>query len=257
MKKLLALTILLLCILLLASCGEEKGPILIPPVDRIDANTDSNLPNESDTDTSTEDDSEVTTDTDSSTEDTDGEGTDASGGNNSDTNANTDTSIGTDTEIDSSEHKHTEELIPAVEPTCTETGLTEGKKCSTCGEILLEQETIDTIEHNYLNKVCAICGEKAASQGFIFKLDSSTNTYSITKIGDCIDADIVIPNEYEGLPVTSIGDFAFQNCTWIRSVTIGENITSIGMGAFKECISLATVTIGENVKSIKNSAFVD
>ncbi len=39
-------------------------------------------------------------------------------------------------------HVHTEEIIAAVEPTYTATGLTEGKKCSDCGEILEEQEII-------------------------------------------------------------------------------------------------------------------
>ena len=32
---------------------------------------------------------------------------------------------------------HIEETIPAVAPTCTQTGLTEGKKCSVCGEVTL------------------------------------------------------------------------------------------------------------------------
>ncbi len=39
-------------------------------------------------------------------------------------------------------HVHTEEIIPAVEPTYTSTGLTEGKECSDCGEILVEQKEI-------------------------------------------------------------------------------------------------------------------
>lgn len=39
-------------------------------------------------------------------------------------------------------HTHTEEILPGVEPTYTSTGLTEGKKCSECGEILEEQKEI-------------------------------------------------------------------------------------------------------------------
>ncbi len=39
-------------------------------------------------------------------------------------------------------HVHTEEIIPEVKPTYTQVGLTEGKKCSVCGEILVEQDEI-------------------------------------------------------------------------------------------------------------------
>ena len=42
---------------------------------------------------------------------------------------------------------HTEEVLAAVAPTCTEDGLTEGKKCSTCGEILVAQETVPATGH--------------------------------------------------------------------------------------------------------------
>ena len=42
---------------------------------------------------------------------------------------------------------HTEEMINEVKPTCTEAGLSEGKKCSTCGEILVAQESIDALGH--------------------------------------------------------------------------------------------------------------
>ncbi len=42
---------------------------------------------------------------------------------------------------------HTEEVIPAVDATCTETGLTEGKKCSVCGEVLVAQEEVPALGH--------------------------------------------------------------------------------------------------------------
>ncbi|MBQ4557628.1 MAG: dockerin type I repeat-containing protein, partial [Clostridia bacterium] len=41
---------------------------------------------------------------------------------------------------------HTEEILTAVEPTYESTGLTEGKKCSVCGEILVAQEEIPALE---------------------------------------------------------------------------------------------------------------
>ncbi|MBQ3165876.1 MAG: leucine-rich repeat domain-containing protein, partial [Clostridia bacterium] len=37
----------------------------------------------------------------------------------------------------------------AVAPTCTETGRTEGKKCSVCEKILVAQRVVSTIPHNY------------------------------------------------------------------------------------------------------------
>ena len=45
------------------------------------------------------------------------------------------------------EHVHTEEVIPAVAPTCTSIGLTEGKKCTECGEILVAQEQVAALGH--------------------------------------------------------------------------------------------------------------
>ena len=44
---------------------------------------------------------------------------------------------------------HTEETLPRVAPTCIATGLTEGKKCSTCGETLVNQEEIAALGHEY------------------------------------------------------------------------------------------------------------
>ena len=44
---------------------------------------------------------------------------------------------------------HTEEVIPAVGATCTETGLTEGKKCSVCGTVIVGQSTVPATGHSY------------------------------------------------------------------------------------------------------------
>src|SRR5437667_10399396 len=66
--------------------------------------------------------------------------------------------------------------------------------------------------------------------------------------------DIVIASTYNGYPVTSIGQGAFQNCS-LTSVTIPNSVTSIGYSAFWYCTSLTSVTIPNSVTSIGNVAF--
>ena len=58
-----------------------------------------------------------------------------------------------------------------------------------------------------------------------------------------------------GNSVTSIGDYAFQGCTGLTSVTIPNSVTSIGERAFEGCSGLTSVTIGNSVTSIGSSAF--
>ena len=71
---------------------------------------------------------------------------------------------------------HVRTVMPAVEATCTETGLTEGLCCANCGEVFEPQQIIDKLPHNYSNwavtlepsctkagkkeKVCGMCGGK-------------------------------------------------------------------------------------------------
>ena len=52
---------------------------------------------------------------------------------------------------------HTEEVVPAVPATCTETGLTEGKKCAVCGETLVAQEVIPALGHSWKGVECERC----------------------------------------------------------------------------------------------------
>ncbi len=44
---------------------------------------------------------------------------------------------------------HTEAVWEGKAATCTESGLTNGKKCSACGKILLEQETVSPLGHSW------------------------------------------------------------------------------------------------------------
>ena len=53
---------------------------------------------------------------------------------------------------------HTEEKLAAKAPTCTEPGLTEGKKCSVCGDVLTAQAEINATGHTFVEGVCH-CGE--------------------------------------------------------------------------------------------------
>ena len=78
---------------------------------------------------------------------------------------------------------------------------------------------------------------------------------TITDCDRAAQGDLALPTEIEGLPVTSIGDEAFNFCRTLTSITIGDNVTSIGQSAFSYCTSLTSITIPDSVISIGDSAF--
>ncbi len=55
--------------------------------------------------------------------------------------------------------------------------------------------------------------------------------------------------------VTSIGNSAFEGCTGITSVTIGNGVKGIGAETFSGCTGLASITIPNSVTRIGGSAF--
>lgn len=78
---------------------------------------------------------------------------------------------------------HTEEVVEGKDATCTETGLTDGKKCTVCGVTTVEQttipakghteETLDRVEADCVNtgltagKKCTVCGTVTVPQEVI------------------------------------------------------------------------------------------
>ncbi len=60
-------------------------------------------------------------------------------------------------------HVHTSVIDPAVDATCTKTGLTEGSHCETCGEVLVAQDEVHVLGHNYTDGICILCGIRQTS----------------------------------------------------------------------------------------------
>ena len=107
-------------------------------------------------------------------------------------------------------------------------------------------------------------------QTLYYNINSGTTTVSITYPGTSNNSgyysgytlptgDLTIPSNvtYNGTTysVTSIGSYAFYNCSGLTSVTIPNSVTSIGNYAFHSCSGLTSVTIGNSVTSIGDYAF--
>ena len=90
------------------------------------------------------------------------------------------------------------------------------------------------------------------AQDFIYTTNNDTLTITgYTGPGGTVD----IPSTIDGLPVTSIGNNAFQSQGSLTSVVIPNSVTDIGISAFRYCTSLSSVTIGTGITNIGGGAF--
>jgi len=62
--------------------------------------------------------------------------------------------------------------------------------------------------------------------------------------------DVVVPAGHEGMPVTTIDNYAFQDHTEIRTIIIPDSVTTIRALVFNGCSSLTTIYIPESVVRI-------
>ena len=83
-----------------------------------------------------------------------------------------------------------------------------------------------------------------------FKFSSKLKFCEIEGVYDKTITEVVIPDY-----VTSIGKYAFSDCSGFASITIPDSVTSIGIGAFENCSGLTSIVILDSVTSIGDSAF--
>lgn len=114
-----------------------------------------------------------------------------------------------------------------------------GKKC------------VDHIDEND-DGICDACEYEYV---LIFKL-TDNEEYELDRLGPGYKGgEVVIPSEYKGLPVTTIGYGAFNGSTKLTSVVIPDTVTLIDFSAFAHCTSLTTVNVGNGVVTISSAAF--
>ena len=84
-----------------------------------------------------------------------------------------------------------------------------------------------------------------------YTIPNSVTTIGSYAFDDCSNlTSVTIPNS-----VTTIGSYAFDDCSNLTSVTIPNSVTTIGKYAFSDCSGLTSVTIGNSVTTIGGHAF--
>jgi hypothetical protein len=83
------------------------------------------------------------------------------------------------------------------------------------------------------------------SQGLEFALTGNGVGYDVVGIGSCTDKNVVIPDEYEGLPVLGVEDNAFLNCGFVESIKLPKTVNYVSQYAFVGCTSLTKIEASE------------
>lgn len=155
---------------------------------------------------------------------------------------------------------HAEVIDEGKGPTCTETGLTEGKHCSVCGKVLVEQDIIKATGHTEIideekaptctetglteGKHCSVCGEILVAQETITALG---HDYVNGVCKNCGEKEPVIaPPGGGGIVLPPNPESIVTN-----TENQGEKVTSVNIGAeIKESSDGILTAVTEITQSI-------
>ncbi|MBQ5858245.1 MAG: leucine-rich repeat protein, partial [Peptococcaceae bacterium] len=165
-------------------------------------------------------------------------------------------------------HDYQTEETPA---TCTTPGSIV-KTCRNCGESTME--TTAALGHNYVDGTCTRCKEAdpnyvapddslsgTCGENLTWVFEEETGTLNISGAGDMTNYSSDAPAPWRQYcntitkavitpGITSIGSYAFFNCTVLVEVTIPDSVTSIGKCAFSFCTKLRRIYIPNSVTII-------
>ena len=123
--------------------------------------------------------------------------------------------------------EHVEVTDNAVEPTCTEKGLTEGKHCSKCGKILQAQTEIPALGHDFSNEWTidkeATCTEKGSKSHHCTRCEVKSDVTEIPTI-EHSESDWIIDKE---TTCTEDGS-KHTECTVCHTTIKTEKISALG-----------------------------
>lgn len=123
---------------------------------------------------------------------------------------------------------------------------------STCGCEEAETEVLHTLN---AENTCTACGYVMQStEGIVYQLAEGGGAAIVTGYTGAA-TEVVIASQYEGVPVTDIGYFAFDYGHSITSIIIPESVLAICDYAFYGCDGMQTITLPSGLLPITEFCF--
>lgn len=121
----------------------------------------------------------------------------------------------------------------------------------------VEVKTCEKIGHSFEDGACIRC-QATFSDTLEFELSKDGSFYILTGAKACKDEKVIIPAEYNGLPVTVIGESAFYYSLTAKTIIVPSTVETIESGAFHRCKMLTNIVFeeGSELRSIGDDAFL-